>query len=311
MPTPPLSKEIMIETLRLWEENGRNANAASRSINISDKTFTHRLHKAQAEFPDGIPESIKAVRKWVYPRMITKDVPSTTWIIGSDLHIWDGEPPIIYQAFTKLCKTLKPDGVILNGDILDAARISRHPAVRGSAAPKFETEIETAKRWLKKIPKTKYRLWTIGNHDIRLDNYIASNANELDGFIDSLQDHFRDWEFAWAFELNQTVEIRHRFRSGIHAGYNSSQHAGISTITGHTHQLQVTAVRDRRGSRWGVETGTLADPYGPQFQYTEGSPSRTQMGFAVITFDEDGGMFPPELCEMMGGRPVFRGAHVL
>jgi len=311
MPTPPLSKEIMIETLRLWEENGRNAVAASRTINISDKTFQHRLQKAQATFPDGIPESLKLTKRWVYPRMITKDVPSSTWIIGSDLHIWDGEPPLIYQAFIKICKTLKPDGVILNGDVLDAARISRHPAVRGTTAPKFETEVETAKRWLKKIPKTKYRLWTIGNHDIRLDNYIAANASELDGFIVSLQDHFKDWEFAWAFELNQTVEIRHRFRSGIHAAYNSSQHAGISTITGHTHQLQVTALRDRRGSRWGVETGTLADPYGPQFQYTEGSPSRAQMGFAVITFDEDGTLFPPELCEMMGGRPVFRGAHVL
>lgn len=82
-------------------------------------------------------------------------------------------------------------------------------------------------------------------------------------------------------------------------------------VTGHTHQLQMTAMRDRNGSRRGIETGTLADPFGPQFQYAEGSPSRSQMGFVVINFDEDGNLMPPELCEMIRGRPVFRGQYIM
>ena len=81
-------------------------------------------------------------------------------------------------------------------------------------------------------------------------------------------------------------------------------------MTGHTHQLQLTAMRDRRGTRWGVETGTMADPKGPQFEYAEGQPSRAHMGFVVLTFDEDSEMMPPELCEMVRGRPVFRGSYV-
>jgi hypothetical protein len=55
----------------------------------------------------------------------------------------------------------------------------------------------------------------------------------------------------------------------------------------------------------------MNDPFGPQFEYAEGSPSRAQQGFVVINFDEDGRMMPPELCEMIGGRPVFRGHYVL
>ena len=75
--------------------------------------------------------------------------------------------------------------------------------------------------------------------------------------------------------------------------------------------MRSTAMRDRNGSRWGIETGCIADPKGPQFEYTEGAPTRAQMGFAIITFDAEGRMMPPELCEMVGGRPVFRGQYVL
>jgi len=309
MATAPLSIEIMIDTLRLWEEHNRNGWAAARAINVSSTTFQHRLAKAKAKFPNGISDVISP-KQWVYERLVRKEIPSSRWIIGSDFHIWEGEPPLIYKAFTKIAKSLKVDGIILNGDVIDGARISRHPSIRGSKAPKIEKEIETAKKWLKMLPKTKHRLWTMGNHDIRIDNYIAANAGELDGYILSLGEHFPDWEIAWAFEINNT-EIRHRFRSGIHAGWNNTLHSGTSMVTGHTHQLQITAMRDRRGSRWGVETGMMTDPFGPQFEYSEGSPSRSQQGFVVITFDDEGVMLPPELCEMIGGRPVFRGEYVM
>jgi len=308
MPAHPLSDEIMIETLRVYEQSGKNAHAAAKATGLPPNTFKARLTRAQTKYPNGPPDK-PTVGQWMYPRMVAKEIPNSVWAIGSDIHIWDGDPPLIYKAFVKVCKMLKVHGIILNGDVIDGARISRHLPTRGARAPKIEKEIETAKAWLKLLPKTRERLWTMGNHDIRIDNYIASNANELDGYIMSLQEHFPDWEIAWAFDINGT-EIRHRFRSGIHSGYNSSVNAGISTVTGHTHQLQVTAVRDRRGTRWGVETGTMADPNGPQFQYTEGAPSRAQQGFVVLTFDEDGVMMPPELCELVGGRPVFRGQYV-
>jgi len=243
--------------------------------------------------------------------MVRINAPNSRWIVGSDLHVWTGEPTLIYKAFCAVAKKLKVDGIILNGDIIDGARVSRHPAIRGSSAPKIDVEIETAKKWLKLLPHAKHKLWAMGNHDLRIDNYIAANANELSDYILSLSEHFRDYTFSFAFELNNTLEVRHRFRGGIHGAWNNTLHSGMNIATGHTHQLQVTAMRDRNGSRWGIETGTLADPFGPQFEYSEGSPSRSQMGFAVITFGENGEMFPPELCEMVGGRPIFRGDHVL
>jgi predicted phosphodiesterase len=308
MPTPKLPKEILYDTLRALESCGNNNDAAARQLGIHSKTMFHRVKLARIEFPNGIEAEVP--KRWTYPRVKNIEAPNTKWIIGSDLHIWDAQPTLIFQAFQKLAKQLKVDGIILNGDVIDGARISSHRLPRQTQAPKINVEIESAKKLLKSLPKCKHMLWTLGNHDIRIDNYVASNANELSDYIISLQEHFPNWDFSYAFDINGT-EIRHRFRGGIHSAWNNTLHSGINIITGHTHQLQVTAVRDRNGSRYGVETGMMADPFGPQFEYTEGAPSRSQQGFVVISFDEDGYMFPPEICEMVRGRPVFRGGHVL
>jgi hypothetical protein len=57
----------------------------------------------------------------------------------------------------------------------------------------------------------------------------------------------------------------------------------------------VTPLSDYNGTRWGVDTGTLADPYGEQFaDYTELNPVDWRSGFAVLTFHK-GRLLYPEL----------------
>ena len=310
MANKSLTPEVLLETLRIYEANARNIRATTKILGIAPHSIHHRLKAAKEIFPNGLPDEGVELGQWTYPRLISIKAPNTKWIIGSDFHIWPGKEPKIFEAFCKVASDLKVDGIILNGDVIDGARISRHPMLRKSAAPKIDKEIEAAKQWLQKLPNTKYRCWTVGNHDIRIDNYIAANANELSDYIISLQEHFPTWKMAYAFDIND-IEVRHRFRGGVHTAYNNAVHSGVSMITGHTHQLQVTAVRDRRGTRYGIETGLMADPVGPQFEYTEGQPNRWQQGFVVISFDEDGMMLPPELCEIANGRPAFRGSYVL
>lgn len=311
MPARTVADDILIETLRTYEICNNNATTASAYMKVNRSTFISRLHTAKIRFPkweQGL-SVLKPLPKWSIERMIHIDAPNTKWIVGSDLHIWEPDPPLIYKAFCAVAKKLKVDGIILNGDVIDGAKISRHPSLLHTSAPKIDKEIEYAKAWLKMLPNTKHRLWTVGNHDIRINNYIASRASDLDDYVPSLFSHFPGWDVAYAFTIND-VEIRHRFRSGLHAGYNNSMHSGITMLSGHTHQLQVTAVRDRRGTRWGIETGMLNDPNGPQFEYAEGQPSRANQGFVVISFDEDGNFMPPEICELINGRPVFRGEYV-
>lgn len=307
----PLSNEELIKTHNVYLAHNKSLPDSATTLNVDRRSVSYRLKLLQERFPNGVPEESPTIKQWAYPKIVHVKAPNSRWIIGSDLHCWGGPPTVTFQAFIKVAEKLKVDGIILNGDIIDGARISRHSIPLRSKAPKISREIETAKEWISMLPNAKYLCWTIGNHDIRLDNYIADNASELDDYILSLQDHFPTWRMAYAFEINGTTEIRHRYRSGIHAAWNNTLHSGINIVTGHTHQLSVTAQRDRRGSRYGIETGMMADPDGPQFEYSEGAPSRSQQGFVVLTFDHDGEMMPPETCEMIRGRLIFRGDPVL
>jgi hypothetical protein len=104
--------------------------------------------------------------------------------------------------------------------------------------------------------------------------------------------------------------IKHRWKGGRYAGSNNTTFAGTNIITGHTHQLKVEPFTDYNGTRYGVQTGCLANPMGDQFvDYTEDNPKDWRSGFAVLTF-VDGKLLPPELIQVWDedkGEVTFRG----
>lgn len=102
---------------------------------------------------------------------------------------------------------------------------------------------------------------------------------------------------------------RHPADHRIHATYNNALKGGLTIVTGHLHRLAVTPWADYNGRRYGVDTGTLADPLGPQFEYLENNPTPWCSGFAVLTF-RDGQLLPPELVEVIDGTAYFRGQKV-
>ena len=125
-----------------------------------------------------------------------------------------------------------------------------------------------------------------------------------------LFDFFPGWHFGYTIHVNENTVIKHRWHNGIHAIYNNVLKSGRSIVTGHLHRLQVSAWGDYNGRRYGVDTGTLAEPGGDQFAYLEGNPVPWASGFAVLTFDSKGMLLPPELCEVIGETAYFRGKPV-
>jgi predicted phosphodiesterase len=305
-----LGREVLIETLQMLAAAEYNMAAAARMAKIPYITYVKRVDIAKRKFPEGLPEEHKQQARWSIPQMLNFDPnKEITILAGGDLHTWYGHPPIMWEAFCKVAHLIKPDVIVLMGDMIDGARISRYANRYGSTAPKVSVEIETFQGYLQMLPKCKNVFWTLGNHDLRVDQYLAANAPELDDYVGGLADRFPQIKFCMGLTIGET-EFRHRFRGGVHTAYNNAKEAGINMITAHTHALQVTATRNRRGTVYGVETGMLGTVNGPQFEYTEGAPTRYQEGFAVLTMDAEGYMFPPELCEKVRGRPVFRGDYV-
>ena len=236
-----------------------------------------------------------------HPAAINLSVRNGTVLIGSDAHFWPGIHSSAFRAFVRFCQRSNPVAVILNGDAYDGARVSRWPDgswTDMSHKPSVIQELEATKDGLSEIekaaPKARHLL-PLGNHDARFEMRLIQQVPEYaEVHGTKLKHHLPEWEPCWAVLINKDVVVKHRFKSGIHAPHNNAMWAGRTVVTGHLHSLKVNPLSDYNGTRWGVDCGTLADPYGPQFyNYTELNPLNWRAGFAVLTF-KDGKLLWPE-----------------
>lgn len=247
-----------------------------------------------------------------YPHRALIELKKGYIIIASDAHYWPGEPGLMHRALCFLCKELKPAAVILNGDVIDATTVSNYPPIGWENRPTLADEIEAAKDRVFEIEKAAgrtRRIWTLGNHDARFEKRLAVVAREyakIHGV--HLQDHFPLWEPAWSAWINDDVVVKHRFKGGIHAPYNNTIHAGKTIVTGHLHSAKIIPYDDYNGTRYGVDTGCIADTNGPQFtDYTEDNPKNWRSAFGVFKFSE-GKLLQPELVLKWDDKRVqFRG----
>lgn len=236
-----------------------------------------------------------------HPGRICLDIEDGIVIVGGDAHYWPGPASTAHRAFVKFCKEQKPFAVVMNGDAFDGATISRHPPIGWENRPSVVEELEVVQERLGEIEGAAFKarkLWPLGNHDARFETRLATTSPEyarVHGF--HLKDHLPLWESCWSCWINDSVVIKHRGpKGGVHATHNNVLAAGKSFITNHLHSAKVTPFNNY-GPRtlWGVDTGCLADPHGPQFlDYTEDNPRNHRAGFCVLTFI-DGELLQPEL----------------
>lgn len=251
---------------------------------------------------------------FVTPKL-SEIVKDGTVLIGSDSHYWPGIVSTAHRAFVKFARELKPQIIIKNGDELDFPGISKHAAIGWEERPQVVDEIECAKERLSEIEdasKNSKLYWPLGNHDARFETRLAAVAPEyakINGV--HLKDHFPRWKPCWSVWLNDDVVVKHRFKGGIHATHNNTMWAGKTVITGHLHSLKVTPFSDYDGTRWGVDCGTMADPYGPQFEnYTEQNPLNWRSGFIVLTFHKGELLWPEHVFVRREGVVDFRGKAI-
>lgn len=237
-------------------------------------------------------------------------------VIFSDAHFWPGiSRTVAFRALLEVIKEEKPKLIIGNGDLLDGARISRFGRSDWSETPKMMDELEEVKERCAEI-RHAYRgarlARTVGNHDQRFDKYLAQHAGEFEGIAGfRLKDHIPEWEETMSLWVNNNTVIKHRWHGGIHTAFQNTLKSGLNMVTGHTHTLLCRPFVDYRGRRYGIETGTLADPGSAPFAYAEDNPSQACSGFVSVTFDQTGRMLYPELAEVLDGRCYFRGQVVI
>jgi len=240
------------------------------------------------------------------------DIDSGVIMVASDCHYYPGIISTAHKAFVKLIPELKPKMIVMNGDVFDGASVSRHDPIGWQKLPSVKQELDACQDRLNEIEsasKSAALHWTWGNHDMRFNTRLAAQAGTAFEGVHgmNLTDHFPRWKFSTSIMVNEHTMIKHRYHNGIHAVYNNTLKSGTSVVTGHLHSLKVTPWTDYNGSRYGVDTGTMANLDDPAFEYAEDNPKNWRSGFAVLTFWE-GKLMPPELCEVISeGLVYFRG----
>ena len=233
-------------------------------------------------------------------------------MVASDCHYYPGIISTAHKAFVKLIPELKPRMIVMNGDVFDGAGISRHDPIGWQKLPSVKQELEACSDRLNEIEsasKSAALHWTWGNHDARFNTRLASQVGTAFEGVHgmNLTDHFPRWKFSTSIMVNEHTMIKHRYHNGIHAVYNNTLKSGTSIVTGHLHSLKVTPWTDYTGTRYGVDTGTMANLDDPSFDYAEDNSRNWRSGFAVLTF-WNGKLMPPELCEVISeGLVYFRG----
>jgi predicted phosphodiesterase len=225
-------------------------------------------------------------------------------VVFSDAHFWPDDYTTAYKALLMIIKEFKPKVVIANGDVFDGSQASRHPRIGWSNTPSVKEELEACQEFMGNIEnasKGAELIWTLGNHDARFETFLAAQIPQYEGVSGfTLKDHFPMWKPCWSYWVNEDTVIKHRWKGGFAAGRSNALNAGVNIITGHTHNLAVQPITDYNGTRYGVQTGTLADPNAEQFvHYTEDNAKDWRSGFTLLSF-ERGRLLLPELIQVCG-----------
>jgi hypothetical protein len=288
--------------------------AATRIIGSTERNVYARRRRLEEKL--GEPIEAPRSQKLTYGRVEIPDFTDGRVLVASDAHYMPGKITPGHKAFVAFVKEYKPAIVVMNGDVLDAPTISRHPPMPGwEKSPSVAEEIGEAQVRLAEIAKAAGRnarlVWPLGNHDARFSVRLATAAPEYANVHGTrLRDHFDErWEPCWSVFIGgeKGVVVKHRFKGGIHSTHNNVLWSGRSMVCGHQHSLKVTPFDNYAGRFYGVDTGCLAEPYGEQFSYSEDNPRNHRQGFVLLTF-KGGRLLWPEVISVCGPDEVeFRG----
>lgn len=304
-----------------------NTSRLARTLGVSERAFRTRLANLRSRgfcthttdprspfYKKGVWSTVKQEIVH-YEARVNATMQDGVILIGSDAHFWPGERTTAFRGFLHFIKELRPRMVILNGDVFDGARVSRFARIGWDKTPSVVEELHAVKDRLAEIEAvcgTAAKFWPLGNHDARFETKLAQAAPEYEGVKGfHLKDHFPTWQPCWSVMVNSNLLITHRWKGGKYAAPNNTLQAGVSMCTGHLHSLKWWPHTDELGTRYGIDTGTMAEPIGPQFiNYTEDSPKDWRSGFMALTIHK-GQLLQPEPAKVHGeGEIDFRGCIV-
>ena len=191
-------------------------------------------------------------------------------IIG-DLHIPFEDKKAI-NVMLKIHQHCRPETVIINGDMLDFAEISHFVRDKLKDRPLRES-IDDAVSIIKKLQRYSTVIYHVGNHELRLQNYLLSNAPEVEHLVkfDTLINDGLDTKIEFVpmigrdsmkLYFDDQLLVGHFNRISRHSCYTCKllcEDYKVSIVQGHTHRLGNYYTTGINGILQGHEGGCLCD----------------------------------------------------
>ena len=231
------------------------------------------------------------------------------YVVLSDIQIPFQDDSALEVAY-KLIKDVKPDGVLLNGDIVDCYSISDFDKDPYSQAA-LEAEIAGACMLMQQLVKVPNKVWIGGNHEDRWRRVIWKQGSPYRSMFRSFQEAFQmdDYGFRWRpygdYVLLGKLMVTHGSMVSKHSGQTAKAHYdkyGRSVLVGHTHRLGAYYHRNMEGTYAAFENGCLCSLTPEYTQHPN-----WQQGFSVVEVG-DGGLFHVTQCPIIRGTSCFYGA---
>lgn len=298
MPTRKLSR-IMYSENNLTFKNIDDARTVIQKIEGKAGGKRHKASSKNTQFykPEHRPENPYELPKsdeTIYEPYIIK---GRRILVLSDIHIPYHSIPALTAAFD-WARDKDVDTVLLNGDTIDAHRLSKY--VTDPKKRDFAGELETFREFftvlVQAFPKAQI-IFKIGNHEERYDAFLAQKAGELSGVSEfSLENIIRSRaqgiEFVTDKRIMKAGDLNiihgHEFTGGTFSPVNIARglflKAKVSAMQGHNHQTSEHTETDMNGritTTWSV--GCLSELH-PMYMPL----NKWNHGFAFVEVQPDG-----------------------
>jgi hypothetical protein len=300
---------IVTDLFGTHEEFSRAAGLRDKRGTSKVKLVTARL-STEKRISDYATQSVERhYGKW--DRETRKKQGVKTVLVASDCH---GQfvDPFAMAVLLDVVQKVEPDGVVLNGDVVDFPKVGRFTQIPGAGNLSLQAELDFVRDHIIKpvseiCPKA-YKIWLMGNHEQRLIRYIADTAPELADLRALRWDQLTGvdemgWELVFGgnwlapMQKDRTENVRRTWKIlhdcfVVTHGRSIAKNAmdaeisryGMSGTSGHTHRPGVWTMPTLAGKNlcW-TSTGMMAGAaVGKDYVST---PSAWTMGFAVFTID--------------------------
>lgn len=193
----------------------------------------------------------------------------TDFIIG-DLHVPYQDHAAV-KIVTRMAWHFKPQNIIINGDALDNAQLSRfnHDPFEPAS---LKTNIEELGKIIKDLQRYSNVIIIEGNHESRFQKYINDHAPDLHGLItmeglindvlDVKIDYIRNVPAESMIEWGGNLIIGHFNKVSQQCCYTVKlliDRFKTNVVQSHTHRLGEYRFRGQRGILRGWEAGCLCD----------------------------------------------------